>query len=180
MTEFKNKMNGEQSRTNENIDRLLSKFFPPNQAQQIKTDFASADALFEKFPAPNPSQQTLTDIKQRIAQRLESRKHISWTGVLVKTVSVAAVIVIISAVLLVNYTGKDLTQYAKDKQQASLWQREETDSDISTFEAEIEQLKSELLAINLGEENGTNGTLVNQIEQLELEIIETENTFWKG
>jgi mannitol-specific phosphotransferase system IIBC component len=174
MTEFKNK--------NENIDRLLSKFFPPDQTEQIKTDFASADALFEKFPAPNPSPQTIAEIKQKIAAKLRTPNRISWTGVLVKTASVAAIIVIVSAVMLLNFNRKDSTQYAKDRQQTSLRQSEGTgpNTDIPTFEAELEQLKSELLAINLGEENTTNGTLVDQIEQLELEIIETENTFWKG
>lgn len=174
MTEFKNK--------NENIDSLLSKFFPPDQTEQIKNNFASADALFEKFPAPNPSEQTTTEIKQKIAQQLKNRKHISWTGVLAKTASVAAIIVAVSAILLLNHTEKDSTEYAQNKQQTSLQQNGETDSDadISLFEAEIEQLRSELLAVNLGEENGTNGILTDRIEQIELEIIETENTFWKG
>jgi hypothetical protein len=169
MTEFKNK--------NENIDNLLRKFYSPDQAEEIKNDFASADALFEKFPAPKPSRQTTVKIEQKIVQQLKKRKHTSWKIVLVKTAAVAASVVIISAVMLLNYNRKDSTPYAKDKQQASLWQ---SDTDISTFEAEINQLENELLAINLGEENGTNGVLTDRVEQVELEIIETENTFWKG
>ncbi len=172
MTEFRNK----------NIDELLSKFFSPDQAEQIKNDFASADTLFEKFPAPDPSQQTLADIKQRIIRQLENRKRISWTAVFAKTAAVAAIVVIICAVILLNLYRKDSTQYAKDRQQTILWQSDQigSDTDISASDAEIKQLKSELLAINLGEENGTNGVLTDRVEQLELEIIETENTFWKG
>jgi hypothetical protein len=168
MTEFKNK--------NDDIDNLLKKFYSPDQAQQIKTDFASADALFEKFPSPNPSQQTLADIKQKIARQLENRKRMSWTAVFIKTAAVAAIVVIISSVMLLNFNRKGSTQHAKDEQKMSLWQSEE----ISTFDAEIQQLKNELLAINLGEENGTNGILSERVERLELEIVETENTFWKG
>ncbi|MCX5634081.1 MAG: hypothetical protein NTW93_10480 [Phycisphaerae bacterium] len=183
MTEFKN----------ENIDELLSKFFSPDQAEQIKDDFASADSLFEKFPAPNPPPQILAEIKQRTAQQLENRNRISplwsawgcltadalrhWTTVLAKTAAVAAIVVIVSAIMLLNFSQKDSIQYTNDKQQASLLQ---SDTDISAFEAEITQLKNELLAINLGEETGTNGILTDRVEQVELEIIETENTFWKG
>ncbi|MGB8225359.1 MAG: hypothetical protein WCE45_00635 [Sedimentisphaerales bacterium] len=167
MTEFKN----------ENIDELLAKFFSPDQAEQIKNDFAAGDESFEKFPAPNPPPQILAEIKQRIAQQLENRNRISWTTVLAKTAAVAAIVVIASAVMLLNFSQKDSTQYTNDNQQASLLQ---SDTDISAFEAEITQLKNELLAINLGEETGTNGILTDRVEQVELEIIETENAFWKG
>ncbi len=168
MTEFKNK----------NIDKLLAKFFPPDQAEQIKNDFVSADALFEKFPAPLPAQQTIADIKQKINRQLETRRRINWTAVLAKTAAVAAAIVIVSAVILLNFNPKKSIRLAENKQQTSLWQG--SDTNLSTFEAEIEQLKNELLAINLGEENGKSGILTDRVEQLELEVIETENTFWKG
>jgi hypothetical protein len=174
MTEFKNK--------NENIDNLLSKFYPPEQAKQIKNDFASADALFEKFSAPNPSPQTIAQIKQKIDQQLKNRNRIHWTAIFVKTASVAAIVIIISAVTLLNFNRKNLTQYAEVNQQSASLQNDEKNfgADISLFSKELEQLNSELVAINLGEDNGTNGILTNQVDQVELEIIETENTFWKG
>lgn len=170
---------------NENIDELLAKFFSPDQTEQIKNDFAAGDELFEKFSAPNPSPQILAEIKQRTAQQLENRNRISplwdalrhWTTVLAKTAAVAAIVVIVSAVMLLNSSQKNSIRYTNDKQQASLLQ---FDTDISAFEAEITQLKNELSAINLGEETGTNGILTDRVEQVELEIIETENTFWKG
>ncbi len=173
MTEFKDK--------NDNIDDLLKKFYTPDETRHTKNDFASADAFFEKFPAPEPSQQTLTDIKQKIAQQLENRMRTSWTAVFIKTAAVAAIVAVVSALLLVNYTGENPIKIAKNKQQ-QLWQSDETgsDTDISAYDDEIKQLRSELLAINLGEENGTNEILSEQIEQLELEIVVNENTFWKG
>lgn len=167
MTEFKN----------ENIDELLAKFFSPDQTEQIKNDFAAGDELFEKFSALNPSPQILAEIKQRTARQLENRNCINWTTVLAKTAAVAAIVVIVSAVMLLNFSPKDSIQYTNNKQQTSLLQ---SDTDISAFEAEITQIKNELLAINLGEEAGTNGILTDRVEQVELEIIETENTFWKG
>jgi len=167
MTEFKNK--------NENIDDLLSKFYPPDQTRQIKNDFASADTLFEKSPAPNPSPQTIAQIKQKIDRQLEAQNRIHWTAVLVKTASVAAIIVIVSAVMLLNFNQKEPTQLASLQNDVKTFE-----ADLSLFSKELEQLNSELVAINLGEDNGTNGILTNQVDQVELEIIETENTFWKG
>lgn len=166
MTEFKDK----------NIDKLLSKFFTPDQAEQIKNDFTSADALFEKFPAPQPSQQTLAEIKQRITRQLEAGKRINWAAVFTKTAAVAAVAAVLCAVIMLNFNQKKPSQSATNQQQTTLWQSEE----VSTFDAEISQLKGELLAINLGEENGTTDILNERTEQLDLEIVETENTFWKG
>ena len=162
---------------NENIDELLAKFFSPDQAEQIKNDFAAGDELFEKFSASNPLPQILAEIKQRLAQQLENRNRISWTIVFAKTAAVAAIVVIVSAVMLLTFSQKDSTRYTNDKQQISLLQ---FDTDISAFEAEITQLKNELSTINLGEETGTNGILTDRVEQVELEIIKTENTFWKG
>jgi mannitol-specific phosphotransferase system IIBC component len=174
MTEFKNK--------NENIDDLLSKFYSPDQAKQAKNDFVFADVLFEKSPAPNPSPQTIAQIKQKIDQRLEKRSRTHWTVVFVKTASVAAIVVIVSAVMLLNFNQKEPIQHIEaDQQSASLQNYEKNfEADLSLFSKELEQLNSELVAISLGENNGTNGILTNQVDQVEIEIIEAENTFWKG
>ena len=113
-----------------------------------------------------------------------SKIKIVYTGrpFFVKTASVAAIVVIISAVMLLNFNRKKSTQYTEVNQQSASLQNDEKNfgADLSLFSKELEQLNSELVAINLGEDNGTNGILTNQVDQVELEIIETENTFWKG
>jgi hypothetical protein len=55
-----------------------------------------------------------------------------------------------------------------------------SETDISLYEAEVAQLNNELLTLNYGEGNGTNGRLFDLTEQVETEIIETDSTFWKG
>ncbi|MBN1787928.1 MAG: hypothetical protein JW806_05975 [Sedimentisphaerales bacterium] len=170
-------------RENKNIDELLSKFYSPEQAEEMKNDIASGDLLFEKYPAPGPSQQVTAEIKQKIAQRLENRKSPSLPTIILKTASAAAIIVIFSAVLLLNHTRIKSDRYTADNKLSVPTEQTDyiaSEIDISTFEDELKQLKNELLTINLGEYSGTNGTLVDQVEELELEIIEVENTFWKG
>jgi len=51
------------------------------------------------------------------------------------------------------------------------------DADLASLAAEIEQIESDLLAVQLGE-NGDNGS--GAAAELELELIEINNDFWKG
>jgi hypothetical protein len=170
MSNFKN--------TNDNLNRLLSKFYSAQQAEEIKKDFADADGLFEKFSAPKLSEQTIAEIKNRIAARLLTQKHINWPAVLIKTAAVAAIIIIV-AVLVTIGSKPDDNRIAKTQPDIQKIQLID-ETDISEFETELQLLRSELLAINYGETNGTNGSLSDSVEDAELEIIETDNTFWKG
>ncbi len=160
---------------NKNFDEILSEFFTPDQAGQIKKDFSAGDGFFEKYPVPAPTQQMLADIKQKMNHRLEKQKRVNWPMILLKTAAVAAIVIVVSAILT-NFHDRPI-QSAQNELQASVWQK--ADTSISSFEAEIEQLKNELTALNYGEENGS-GILTDQVEQAEIETIETENSFWKG
>lgn len=171
MSNFKN--------TNDNLDRLLSKFYSADRAEEMKKDFAEAEGLFEKFSAPKPSEQTIAEIKNRIAVGLSSQKNIiSWPAVLVKTAAVAAILIAAAVLMTISSKPTD-NQIAKTQPDIQKIQLID-ETDISEFETEIQQLRSELLAINYGEGNGTNGSLSDSVEEAELEIIEIDNIFWKG
>jgi hypothetical protein len=170
MSNFKN--------TNDNLDRLLSKFYSADQAEEMKKDFAEADGLFEKFSAPKPSEQTIAEIKNRIAVGLSAQEHINWPAVLAKTAAVAAIIITAAVLMTISSKPTD-NQIAKTQPDIQKIQLID-ETDISVFETEIQHLRSELLAISYGEGNGTNGSLSDSVEEAELEIIETDNTFWKG
>ncbi|MFA5293582.1 MAG: hypothetical protein WC496_11175 [Phycisphaerae bacterium] len=159
----------------ENIDVLLSKFYSAGEVERIKIDIAETDRLFEKFLAPKISQETVDRIKLQISRK---QKRIAFLTIFVKTAAVAAV-VIIGAVLLLQDTGgkKPADNYAQNGYQASLSQ---VDSSIAALEKEIELLRGELFAVRLNEDDGTNGRLAEQVGNVETEIIDTENFFWKG
>jgi hypothetical protein len=168
MNKFKNK--------NENLDGLLAKFYSTSQAKQMKDDFSFADGAFEKFPAAKPAEQTIEEIKQKIALKLSTQKHINWPRVILQTAAVAAVVIVAAVLTLPDKStiGNDAAKtQGQDIQLVS-------ETDISLYEAEITQLNSELLTLNYGEENGTNEILLDLTEQVEAEIIETDSTFWKG
>ena len=169
MNEFKKK------NKNENLDSLLAKFYSTNESKQIKDDFSFADELFEKFSAAEPTGQTIKDVKRKIAVRLSAPEYINWPRVILQTAAVACM-VIAAAVLTLPDRSTDNGAAKTQGQDIQLV----SETDISLYEAEVAQLNSELLTLNYGEENGTNGTLLDRTEQVELEIIETDNTFWKG
>lgn len=169
MNEFKNK--------NENLDELLAKFFSSSQADGIKDDFSFVDGAFEKFPAAKPAEQTIEEIKRKIAVKLSTRKHINWPRVILQTAAVAAIVIAAAVLTLSDKPASTGGSTAKIQGQDIQLVSE---TDISLYEAEFAQLKNELLTLNYGEENGTNGMLLDLTEQVEVEIIETDNTFWKG
>jgi hypothetical protein len=163
----------------ENIDNLLSRFYPTEQAEQIKNDLTETDRLFEKFPAPQVSQKVIDEIKLKIIRK---QTRLVFSTVLVKTAAVAAIVIIGAVLLLQNITPQKPTGHTQNGYEAALWQTDSngTDPSIASLEKEIELLKGEIVAIRLNEDNGTNEQLADSINNVDTEITEIENYFWKG
>jgi cell division protein FtsB len=158
----------------ENIDNLLSRFYPANEIEQIKIDLKEADRLFEKYPAPQVSQEVIDEIKLKISRR---QKRAVFSAIIVKTAAVAAVVIFGTVLLMQNINLEKPVSRTQNGYQAALVQ---VDNNIAALEKEIELLRNELVAIRLNENNGTNGQLADSINNIDTEIIETENLFWKG
>jgi len=159
---------------NENLDALLAKFYAPDQAEQIKSDLSDADRLFDKFPAPNPSFSVTEEIKRKINRR---QKPVVFSAVLIKTASIAAVVLIVSAFLLHNI---DIQKPVEQTQSDSVASLSQVDTTITALEKEMELLSSEVLSVRLNEDTGTNGLLSDRVGNVESEILDTELSFWKG
>ena len=62
----------------------------------------------------------------------------------------------------------------------SIWESEylvEDDEHLATITAEIEQIESDLIAVQLGENSGNGSELLTE---LEMELMEINGDFWKG
>ncbi|GEM_PF-3307857 len=158
----------------ENINNLLSRFYPTEQAEQIKNDLAETDRMFEKFPAPQVAQKVIDEIKLKIDRK---QKRIVFSTVLIKTASVAAIVIIGAILLMQNMNGEKPVSRTQNSYQTALTQ---VDDNIAALEKEIELLKGELVAVRLNEDNGTNEQLADSINNVDTEITEIENYFWKG
>jgi hypothetical protein len=157
----------------ENIDNLLSRFYSPDQAEQIKRDIAQGEKLFDEYCAPQLEEKIINNIKLKISHR---RKHTAFLSILVKTIAVAAVVVIASYLLQDGARQKPVDS-TQNSYQAIMTQ---ADNNITALEKEAELLRSELADIRLGEDNGTNEQLTDSVGNVETEIIDTQNFFWKG
>jgi hypothetical protein len=159
----------------ENIDNLLSRFYSPDQAEQIKKDITQGEQLFDGYRAPQPQENIISNIKLNISR---NRRHTGILQVLVKTIAVAAVVLVASYLLLQNTaTQKPVGNNVRNGYRAAMTR---TDNSITALEKEAELLGSEVMAVRLGEDNGTNEQLTDSVGNVEVEIINTENFFWKG
>jgi hypothetical protein len=140
---------------------------------ELKKDSQAIDELFARFPVPEPGSALVDDIKRRINSQ---RRRISIPQLIIKTASVAAV------VLLTWFFVFDDTHTKKpvaDVDESSSSVFAQADASISAIEKDIDLLQSEYLSVCLNED--CSGSLFSDsVTNLESEIIETDYSFWKG
>jgi hypothetical protein len=90
---------------------------------------------------------------------------------LVRRIAALAAVLLIGALITISLFDQEATPIPPT---AIIWTE---DPKLAAFSAEIEQIESDLLALQLGE-NGTNGHL--ELTELEMELIEIDADFWKG
>ena len=142
-------------------------------------DFKEAEKILSEYPAPAPDRELLTDIKATIAQELLREKPKAFRQAAWKVAAVAAVFFGLVA-LNVKLFEKPESLNTASIIPAAIWESEDLtndDMDLAVLTEEVEQIESELLALQL-DENGSNGETV--IDELEIELIDINTNFWKG
>jgi len=170
------------SQNDEDVKALFEKFVNSEQAEQAAEDFLEAEQILRSCPAPGPDDEVIAGIKSQIAWALLDRKEIVFKRKALKAVAVAAVFIVLAALSVKLFEKQSQPQkivYASIIPRA-IWESEDIVSDdvnLATLTAEIEQIKDEMLALQL-DDDGDNGSGV--IEELEMEFIEINSDFWKG
>ena len=138
--------------------------------------------ILREHAAPGPDAELISGIKAQISNRLIQNKAKTRRMAAYKAAAVAAVLVIVAAVsikLLEKQGGPEATD-AVSKIDATIWQSDDiaqADAELATFAAEIEQIRTEVLAVEFGE-NGSNGYV--GLTELEMELVDIDSDFWKG
>jgi len=173
-------MNG---RNEENLKDLFEKFLDSEQAERNAEDIRKGEEILREHPGPEPDDEVIADIKAEIARELLSRKRRVTKQVVYKVAAVAAAFLIL-AVVSVKLFEKDTGERGKvvtaSMLPSVLWDSEDIaadDVDLAILTAEIEEIESEALALELGE-NGGNG--LAELAELEMELMEIDSDFWKG
>ena len=168
-------MNG---RDEENLKELFEKFVSGNEAERAAEDIQKGDEILRQRPGALPDEQLLADIKTRMAVGLQRRKKATFRKVVYGAAAVAAVIIFAAiSVRPFEDRGAGPERIIAAKIPEAIWESEDIAADDAVLAGEIEQAEREVLALRLGENGGNGGSL---IAELEMELIEIGNDFWKG
>lgn len=175
-------------RKQENLKELFEKFFDAEQAQKHLDDVQEAERIIEQYPAPEPDDMLIANIKAEIAMRLPAERTHIYDRAAYRIASVAAAVIILAAVGLRMFekesikpipivtAGINITEIIP----AAIWDSEDIavdDMNLANFATQIDQIESDLLALQAGDD-GLDGD--NAIMELEVELMEVEGDFWKG
>ena len=170
-------------RNEENLKDLFERFLDAEQAKEAVEDVAKAERILCEHPAPEPDGELIVNIKAEIAASLLRKKENAFSRIVYKTMAVAAGFILLAAIgvkLFEKGRGEPERLASSSIMPKAVWESERlADDDVNSAAliAEIEQIESDLLAVQLGE-NGGNG--YEAVTELETELIEINSDFWKG
>jgi len=173
----------------ENTDELIEKIFLDQNIESIKKDIKIGDELMKSRQDLQPPAEIVSNIKKQLGIALAARRVFSWNRVLVKAAAAAAIIILGFAIFTYDrpvIKKPDLAVIeTSDETAADLLESWDTlehqaDAQIATLSLEIERLASTIIALELENANADNGAVSGLLDEFELELIETETTFWKG
>jgi len=172
-------MNGQNE---ENLKALFERFAGAEQAERAVEDFRKAEQILLEYPAPAPDNALIADIKSEIAGAIPPRQVNVFRRISYKTAVVAAAAIVIAAisVKLLEKGGGGPERATASMIPEALWDSDDISADyveLATFTAEVEQIKSEVLTLELGENSGNGDRAVSE---LEMELIAINSDFWKG
>jgi hypothetical protein len=173
-------MNGQNE---ENLKELFEKFVRDEQAEQSVEDVRKGEQILRSFSAPKPDGELIADIKAEITVRLLHKKENAFRRAIYKTMAVAAGFIILAVVSVKLFKTEKVqpgVPVSSSIMPKSVWESEclaDDGVDSAALVAEVEQIESDLLAVQLGE-NGSSG--YESVTELETELIEINSDFWKG
>ena len=175
------------NREQENLRELFEKFLDSEQAKQAVNDMSKLEHAINEYPAPLPDQELIDDIKFRIGRELLIRRaeksQRSYRPIYRIAAAAAIVVITIFAGLRLfdqNSSEKPASVITASLIPTSVWENEditEADQELTTLTAEIEQVETEMLTLKF---DGSSDNGYDELAEIESELIETNNNFWKG
>ncbi|MDD5327145.1 MAG: hypothetical protein PHY02_04940 [Phycisphaerae bacterium] len=165
-------MNGQ----NENLKELFEKFVEGEQAEQAAEDIRKGEQILGGNPAPQPDDELIANIKAEIAVSLYNKKQDTLRRTAYKMMAVAAGFMLLAVISVKLFEKNSIEPERAVNSPAALSAVWDNSAD-ETLTAEIEQIESDLFAMQ-SSENSSNGS--EAVTELEMEMIETNNDFWKG
>ncbi|MFA5252055.1 MAG: hypothetical protein WC454_05680 [Phycisphaerae bacterium] len=169
----------------ENLNDLFGKFLDYGQAEQAAGDIQKGERILNGYTTPKPDDELIANIKAEIAASLLHRKENVFRKAIYKTMAVAAAFILLAAIS-VKLFEKGKVEPEKlvvgSIMPKAVWESErlaDDSAESATLIAEVEQIESDLLAMQLGENNGNGREAITELE-IETELTEINGDFWKG
>ncbi len=192
------------NQNDENLEQMLEKFLGAEEAQKAAREIEQGEKLFTLHPAPEPDESLIAGIKARISERLSKPRAPVYAASAYKIAAVAATILVwswvtlqffepnrperfdrpeltaegpgVERVAVVERTSAEFSR-TSPRRTWSGWDETVQDAEFASLAEEIDQLEGSILALRLGEEDSANGAILDDIE---VEMLEIDNFFWKG
>ncbi|MFA5239696.1 MAG: hypothetical protein WC476_08340 [Phycisphaerae bacterium] len=165
-------MNGQ----NENLKELFERFVEGEQAERAAEDIRKGEQILWDNPAPQPDDELIANIKAEIAVSLYNKKQDTLRRTAYKMMAVAAGFMLLAVVSVKLFENNGVEPEKTVNSPVALKAVWDNSAD-ETLTAEIEQIESDLFAMQSGE-NSSNGD--KAVTELEMEMVETNGYFWKG
>ena len=165
----------------EELEELVERFFEAGQAERCLEDFQKAEQILREHPAPQPDEMLLSNVKAEIAMRLPARKSAILRRKVWESTGVAAAIAIVAFLgLQLSHQPSEHRHLYASMLPTAIWESSNIaadDADLAVFTAEVEQVRSEVVALESGEDAPDPDSAVTE---LEMELVEISSDFWKG
>jgi hypothetical protein len=168
----------------ENLEELLGKFLGTEEARKAAGEIRQGEELFARHPAPELDERQIASIKAQISARLSKPGKTISTARVFKIAGLAAAIIILGWVVVLFF---ELSRPEPRIERTvavegtygtwSDWDEADADDEITGLTEEIDQIENSIFALRLGEQDGANGAVLADIET---EMVEIDNFFWKG
>ena len=160
----------------ENLKDLFEKFLDPGDAEKAAEDIYKAEQYLRENPAPGPADTLIAGIKAGVSQAVLHRRKVNLYRKLAYQMVAAAAAIIVLVSVTARLTEKNTPEKLITASTSSkmIW----NDTDLTTLTTELEQAEDDMLALHT-DQNG-NGHKDTELTELEINITEIRNNFWKG
>ncbi len=148
----------------ENLDELISRFYSPPDAEQVKKDIEIGDKIMDLYPADALDEKVKEQIKADITDELKRRNiYLLFGRRAAQAAAVAAAVIVIAFAVLNLIVGKSETRTENRQEQIQ----------TSQLESELEIIEQIVIASKITA-NGNGSDIFDEFDYLELELAAAE------
>jgi hypothetical protein len=165
----------------ENLKEFLNKFYAEAEAAKAEQDILRGEQIIADNPAPQPDVRVINDIKARVRSELVGREKREVFTYLRATVTAAAAVLIIGVTVFMIHRAERPSRpsVAEATISQEIWESEDLmddDIELAVLAANIDAVEEDVLALRFDDESDE---MIN-LDEVEIEVLEISDDFWKG